>query len=207
MHDAWIERWQIGRTGWHEPDGNRNLRKHWRAQGKRVLVPLCGKTPDLIWLEEQGNEAVGVELSDIAAQAFFEEHGLAYERSEGTLTEYRAIERRITIYCGDYFEFRETGFDGHYDRGALVAMSADLRPRYVAHTSARLNDDAEQLVITVNYDQAVCDGPPFSISESEMHDYWPTLTAVATIDDTVNAPPKFLEAGLELMHEVVWKNV
>ena len=70
-NEPWLERWQIGRTGWHEPSGNRNLRAHWSWSGKRVLVPMCGKTPDLLWLEELGNEVVGVELSEIAVVAFF----------------------------------------------------------------------------------------------------------------------------------------
>jgi len=206
MHDAWLERWQIGRIGWHEADGNRNLQRHWRAKGRRVLVPMCGKTPDLLWLEAQGNEVVGVELSDIAVRAFFDENGLSYERKKGALDEYRASERRITIYCGDYFELEESGFDAHYDRGALVALSPELRPEYARHTNSLLSAGAEQLVIGVQYDQEVCDGPPFSINADEMRGYWPDLEVVATVDDTVNAPPKFLEAGLDLMHETVWRS-
>ena len=62
MNENWIERWETGKTGWHEPDGNENLKAHWQWSGKRVLVPLCGKTPDLLWLESQGNEVVGVEV-------------------------------------------------------------------------------------------------------------------------------------------------
>ena len=206
MHDAWLERWQIGRIGWHEADGNRNLQRHWRARGRRVLVPLCGKTPDLLWLEAQGHEVVGVELSDIAVRAFFDENGLSYERKEGTLDEYRASERRIAIYCGDYFELEESGFDAHYDRGALVALSPELRPEYARHTSSLLSAGPEQLVIGVQYDQEVCDGPPFSISADEMRAYWPDLEVVAIVDDTANAPPKFLEAGLDLLHETVWRS-
>ncbi len=206
MHEEWLERWQIGRTGWHEEGGNRNLQRHWRATGKRVLVPLCGKTPDLLWLEARGNEVVGVELSAIAVEAFFDEQGLSYERNEGTLDEYRAIGRRITLFCGDYFEFTQSGFDGHYDRGAFVALSPELRSRYAQHTSSLLSASAEQLVIGVQYDQAVCDGPPYSISAEEMLDYWPDLEVVATVDDTANAPPKFLEAGLDLMYETVWRS-
>lgn len=206
MHEGWLERWQEGRTGWHQTGGNRNLQDHWRASGKRVLVPMCGKTPDMLWLEEQGNEVIGVELSEIAVQAFFDEHGLEYERIEGALVEYRAIERRITLHCGDYFEFRERGFDAHYDRGALVALPADLRPRYASHTSSLLSNDVEQLVVAVEYDQAVCDGPPYSLGEPEIRGYWPRLTRVASVDDTENAPPKFLEAGLKHMAEVVWRS-
>ena len=206
MHEDWLERWQIGRTGWHEPGGNRNLQQHWRASGKRVLVPLCGKTPDLLWIEEQGNEVVGVELSDIAAREFFDEHGLEYETIEGPLVEYRAVARRVSIHCGDYFEFRVAGFDAHYDRGALVALSDDLRSRYARHTSSLLTDDAQQLVITVEYDQSVCNGPPFAILGEEVQGYWPRLNRIARVDDTANAPPKFLDAGLSLMHETVWRS-
>ena len=70
MNENWIERWETGKTGWHEPDGNQNLKTHWQWTGKRVLVPLCGKTPDLLWLESQGNEVVGVEVSELAVESF-----------------------------------------------------------------------------------------------------------------------------------------
>ena len=205
MHDEWIERWRIGRTGWHEAQGNRNLKEHWRGTGKRVLVPMCGKTPDLLWLEEQGNDVTGVELSELAVRAFFEENELDFDRSEGTLTRYSAIDRRVTLYCGDFFEFHAGEFDAHYDRGALVALIADLRPRYAQHTTSLLTPDAAQLLITVEYDQSVCDGPPFALGENEIRGYWPRAKKVASVDDTANAPPKFLEAGLERMYEAVWR--
>lgn len=205
MHEEWLERWKVGRTGWHEPGGNRNLQRHWRASGKRVLVPMCGKTPDLLWLEAQGNEVVGVELSEIAAKAFFDENDIGYVLVNGPLVEYRAVDRQIEIYCGDFFEFRQPGFDAHYDRGALVALPADLRPEYARHTSSLLSEDAAQLVIAVEYDQSVCAGPPFSIESEEMLGYWPQLERVAAIDDTENAPPKFLDAGLDRMYETIWR--
>lgn len=206
MNESWIERWHEGRTGWHEPAGNRNLQTHWKASGRRILVPLCGKTPDLLWLESQGNDVVGVEVAELGVLGFFADNGLAFERTEGPLPAYRAIGRRITLYCGDFFEFRGgRPFDAHYDRGALVALSEDLRARYATHVSSLLTPDAEQLVITVEYDQSVCDGPPFSIDEKELLGYWPRLYRHASVDDTANAPPKFLDAGLDLMHEVVWR--
>jgi thiopurine S-methyltransferase len=205
MDEPWLERWKEGRTGWHEPEGNRNLKTHWDSSGHRVLVPLCGKTQDLLWLEAQGNEVVGIELAEMAIVGFFEDNGLAYVRRDGRLAEYRALERRITLYCGDYFDFSGERFDAHYDRGALGALPVEVRKRYAAHTSSLLSEDAEQFVVTVEYDQRICDGPPFSISEEEILRYWPTLYRHVAIDDTANAPPKFLEAGLERMHEVVWR--
>lgn len=204
MNESWLERWRIGRTGWHEPQGNRNLRTHWSLSDRRVLVPLCGKTPDLLWLEAQGNEVVGIELSELAVAAFFEESGLDYEDVDGSLPGWRARDRNVTIYCGDFFAFRDAPFDAHYDRGALVALTADLRDRYARHVASLLSEDARQLVITLEYDQTVCDGPPFALPAEEVQRYWPGLRRHSSTDDIANAPPKFLEAGLREMHEVVW---
>lgn len=204
MSEDWLERWKIGRTGWHEPDGNRILREHWTLSGRRVLVPLCGKSHDLLWLEAQGNEVVGVELSELAVQAFFEDNALDYELAEGVLPGYRALDRNLTLYCGDYFAFRAEPFDAHYDRGALIALSADLRPRYARHTSALLTDEPAQFVITIEYDQAVCEGPPFSVGPEEVLNHWPGLRRLLSVEDIENAPPKFLDKGLQSMREVVW---
>ena len=206
MEEPGLERWEVGRIGWHEPSGNRNLQAHWRWSGKRVLVPMCGKTRDLVWLEEQGNEVVGIELSKIAILAFFEENDLTFEHVDGSLPGYRAVERAISLYCGDFFNYADgPAFDAHYDRGALVALHPDRRSRYAEHARSLLANGASQFVVTVEYDQAVCDGPPYSISASEVQAYWPNLRRHVTVEDIENAPPKFLEAGLKTMQEVVWR--
>jgi thiopurine S-methyltransferase len=204
MTESWLERWREGRIGWHEEHGNASLKKHWRASGKRVLVPMCGKTVDMLWLEEQGNSVVGVELSDIAARAFFRENGLRYTVQEDSPAAYTAEDRDITIYCGDLFDFDESGFTGWYDRGALVATPAEQRPAYAEHINALLAPGACRLLITLEYDDAIATGPPFSISGDEIRCYWPDMREVERYDDIENGPPKFLEAGLKVMFETVW---
>jgi len=204
MDEDWIQRWESGQTGWHEASGNRNLQRHWKLTGKRVLVPLCGKSPDLLWLESQGNSVTGIELSEIAVEAFFEENALQYKRADTSLPGYRCTTRDLTLYCGDYFQFRDETFDAHYDRGALVALPPDLRPRYVEHTSSLLSKHPDQFVVTVEYDQRVCAGPPFSVEGGELLSYWPALREIARVPDLENGPPKFVKAGLTSMDEVVW---
>lgn len=206
MSELWIERWQEGRTGWHEDDGNASLKKHWRATGRRVLVPLCGKTRDLAWLVEQGNEVIGVELSELAVKAFFEEHTLRFEVTDGELPAYRALDAPITLYCGDYFSLTSLRCDAHYDRGALVAVPPDQRSAYARHTSTLLESSSEQLIITLEYDQSKAEGPPFPVAPEELLAYWPDLTRVDAYDDIENSPPKFRDAGLEEMIEVVWRS-
>lgn len=205
MIESWLERWREGRIGWHEESGNASLKKYWRAEGRRVLVPMCGKTVDMLWLEEHGNSVVGVELSDIAARAFFEENELRYTIRDGKLTAYTALDRNIAIYCGDLFDFDERGHTGWYDRGALVATPAEQRPAYAQHIDALLAPDAYRLLITLDYDDTVATGPPFSISREEILRYWPDLREVDRYDDIDNGPPKFREAGLEEMFETVWR--
>ncbi len=206
MNEHWLERWQEGRIGWHEAEGNASLQKYWTVSGKRVLVPLCGKTRDLIWLARLGNEVVGVELSELAVRAFFDENDIAFSRVEGALTAYVAEDRSIRIYCGDYFDFSDGLFDAYYDRGALVAMPPNLRARYVEHTRSLLAPDAAKLLISLEYDESVATGPPFSVPADEIHSYWPGLERVAAHDDIDNGPPKFREAGLDEMIEVVWRS-
>ncbi len=205
MAEAWLERWEEGRIGWHEAGGNRGLRANWTASGKNVLVPLSGKAVDLLWLAEGGNRVTGVELSPLAAAGFFEENDLAYRVDEGgALPVYTACEVAIRIVCGDYFLFDETGFDAHYDRGALVALPPDVRRRYAAHTLERLEPDALQCVVTVEYDATRAEGPPFVVEPAELLEHWPALELRESYDDSEAMPPKFREAGIRTLVEKVW---
>jgi thiopurine S-methyltransferase len=204
--EPWLERWQEGRIGWHEESGNASLKKHWRGNGRRVLVPLCGKSVDLRWLAVQGNSVVGVELSEIAVKAFFAEQGLAYSISDDELPRFQADDMDITIYCGDIFRLSALQCDAHYDRGALIAMPAAMRPAYAAHISSLLTVNAEQLLITLNYDDDIATGPPFHVEDEELLGYWPRLSCVESREDIENGPPKFLDAGLTSLREKVWRS-
>lgn len=207
MAEDWLARWEQGRTGWHEIGGNSALKKFWPelSAGSRVLVPLCGKTPDLVWLESRQLDVTGIELSPLAAEAFFAENGFAYSvsRKDGFQI-YSGRKRKITICCGDYFSFAGQSFDAVYDRGALVALPADIRGAYARHTDSLLRPGAVHLLITLEYDQAIADGPPFAVTADEVLEYWPMLRRVSEKDDLENCPPKFRQAGLKEIAEVVW---
>lgn len=209
MTEPWIERWEQGRIGWHEPDGNRKLKKHWPnlSQGSRVLVPFCGKTPDLLWLAKRDLGVVGVELSQIAVESFFAEHDLEFEvRSDRVLSCYHAKTRPIVIYCGDYFDFLSQPFDALYDRGALIALPAAERPTYVEHTKSLLRKDAYRLIITLEYDQRAANGPPFAVMPDEVISYWGNLKILSQNNDIENCPPKFRSAGLTEVIETAWSS-
>ncbi len=218
--EFWRARWAEGKIGFHEGRPNALLAEHvgWLGQAKRVLVPLCGKSEDLAFLAAAGHEVVGVELVEDAARAFFAEHGLTPEVSEqGPLLCYRAAQGAaakdfpagsITIWVGDFFDATPAALgelSAFYDRAALVALPADVRPRYVAHLGAlcqpRVGDEpARGLVLTYEYDPACFEGPPFAISEEALR----SLHAGAQVEP-LSPPlpaqaPRFAEQGIPV-HE------
>ncbi|MFT5500745.1 MAG: thiopurine S-methyltransferase [Woeseiaceae bacterium] len=209
MTEDWLDRWNTGRTGWHEVAGNAGLKAHWPrlAPGSRVLVPLCGKSPDMLWLARHGCRVTGVELSEIAVCAFFSENSLPYKTEEqGKLRRYATDELPIEIFCGDYFAVDAEPFDALYDRGALVALPEEMRSRYVQHTQGLLKQRASKFIVTLEYDQTVVSGPPFSVSAAELVGYFPGLERVEAKDDIENCPPKFRAAGLREIREVFWRS-
>ena len=48
----------------------------------RFLVPLCGKTKDLVFLYEKGFHVIGLEGVEKACLEFFEENNIEFEKVE-----------------------------------------------------------------------------------------------------------------------------
>lgn len=183
------------------------MKKYWPRlfPGSRVLVPLCGKSVDLLLLARQGLAVTGVELSTIAARSFFEEAGLMFEITERDgFKWFRGMDSSIAIACGNYFDFMERPFDALYDRAAMNAVSPKKRPEYVRHTDELLKPGVYRMLVTLEFDESNYEGPPFSVMPDEVLEYWPDLQRVDERDDTDNRPSRFVDAGVEKLLEVVW---
>ena len=137
--EFWHDMWASGVVGFHQGEVNNYLKAHWQklqlAGDESVLVPLCGKSLDMIWLAQQGHEVLGVELSQKALDEFLIENGVEGEphQSEG----YSGYELpSMTLLCGDFFNLSTTHCQKTsvvYDRAALVALPPEMRKKYVAH--------------------------------------------------------------------------
>jgi thiopurine S-methyltransferase len=179
-HDFWRGRWADGQIGFHQGRPNLFLERHHAVLGekKRVFVPLCGKTVDLVFLAAQGHEVVGVELVEDAVKAFFAEQQLTPTvTSQGPLTGYQA--GAITIFAGDYFHATRAvlgAVNAVYDRAALIALPPDLRTRYVSHLRKVVPEGNPGLVVTLEYPQAEAEGPPFSVPEAELRTHYAGAT-------------------------------
>jgi len=171
----WLQRWREGRTGWHRQQPLPMLLEHWPAldvpPGGRVLVPLCGKSPDLLWLAGQACRVLGVELSPLAVEQFFAENGLAPQARPAADGEHWTA-ASIEIINGDIFDVgAETlaSCAAVYDRAALIALPAPMRERYVREVFGNLPRGCRGLLIGLDYPAQEMDGPPFAVDGAEVH--------------------------------------
>ena len=172
-HDFWKERWRQNEIGFHLDERHEYLHQFYHrlhVGPKVVFVLLCGKSPDLIWLRQQGARVLGVELSEIAVSDFFRENNFSGEvDSIDGFGRYQV--ENITLLCGDFFELTKSHLDavrGVYDRGALVAMPAEMRKEYASHLCRILPVDSRILLVSYDYDQQEVAGPPFSVPMAEI---------------------------------------
>jgi len=186
-HQFWKERWQRSEIGFHMQERHAYLHRffHRLHVGPEVIfLPLCGKSPDLLWLRQQGARVLGVELSDIAVEDFFSENNLAYKtESAGGFQRFQAD--RITLLCGDFFDLDSECLDdvrGVYDRGALVALPAEMRREYADHLCQILSADSRILLVSYDYNQDEIAGPPFSVPLTEIEDLFGSRFVVEVLE-------------------------
>ena len=208
--EFWQQRWQEGRIGFHKSNVNPELIKHFSnlalPAGSRVLVPLCGKSVDMVWLACAGYDVVGIELVESAVQAFFAEQNIMPTITEftstadkSTLKSYQGqlAGQTITLWAADIFALGAkdiADINAIYDRAALIALPANMRADYSRHI-VKLSNNAPQLLITLNYDQSKKDGPPFSINHEQLHQYYSAdykIVELASNSSTLNATSEIL---------------
>lgn len=185
----WHRRWESNETGWHEGKANPLLVKQFHelsvAKGRRIFVPLCGKTLDIGWLLSKGYQVAGAELSPLAIEQLCMDLGVQPEISKVREVEQWSA-KNLDIFVGDIFALSKKilgPIDAVYDRAALVAFPEEMRNRYTAHLT-EITGKAPQLLICYEYDQRVVDGPPFSVSPEEIKRHYAGNYDVALIEST-----------------------
>jgi len=185
----WHDMWASGVVGFHQPEVNSFLKNHWSNLGlkgnEHVLVPLCGKSLDMIWLAKQGHPVLGVELSAKALAEFVSENSLTAEAIEqDNYSGYKISD--MTLLCGDFFDLTAeqcADIKVVYDRAALVALPPEMRKQYVAHLQTILPVGCQFLLVTMEYDQSVMPGPPFSVTEQEVRSLFESFAMVNKIEE------------------------
>jgi thiopurine S-methyltransferase len=211
----WHERWKQNEIGFHQADYNSHLQEFWPSLGLKadshVLVPLCGKSRDMLWLRAQGHSVLGVEVSPIAVRDFFKENRLAPRVTRREPFE-AWVADGLTILCGDFFTLTPewlAGIHAVFDRASLIALPPDMRARYAAHMAGILPPNAKVLLVTMEYDAQSMQGPPFSVEENEVRALYEKHFEVTSLlrKDILADSPRFRERGLNALHEHVYRLV
>ena len=210
--EFWLERWERSEIGFHQEEINPYLLRYWQElscpPGGEVFVPLCGKSQDMVWLREQGCKVLGVELSPIAVQDFFKEHGRAPAHS--SVGKFQCCEADgIRVLCGDFFDLSKedlANVNAVYDRASLVALPPGMRESYANHLADILPSGTRVLLVTFDYPQSQMDGPPFAVATQEIEMLYGRYADIRLIaqEDALAQNPRFKERGVTRMEENIF---
>ena len=209
----WLDRWKENRIGFHEAAVNPHLQKYLPQfslpSGACIFLPLCGKAHDIVWIAQQGYEVIGIELSQIAIEAFFAENKLDYERFDSDrFGIYKS--GNISLLQGDFFDLLNDDLGACslvYDRAALIAMEQHHRPGYYDHMLSIIPAVSNMLLITLEYDQAEMKGPPFSVPTEEVYQYYSDAFSINLLEcnNIIDERPRWREVGLTALSESVFR--
>ncbi len=186
----WKARWESQQIGFHQSGPNEYLTRHAaRLTGgleARVLVPLCGKSLDMTYLEGLGNHVVGVEVVEQAVFAFFADHRLAPKREAlGKVERFSA--GGVEILRGDIFDVTRAALGpvtAVFDRAALIALPGAVRAKYAPHLVSLLDAGARILLVALTYDESRMKGPPFCVPEAEVHQLFAKSCAIELLEES-----------------------
>jgi len=196
----WKEKWEKKTTAWHMSSFHPHLLEYGpeffqsNQDRKAILVPLCGKTKDLIWFVLQGFDVVGIEIVEQPLQEFVEENKDLFSNVTtkhlttipARLTTFEIVEEKrknnakIFFISGDFFsvdslvlcevigENFSGQFDFVFDRAALIALPSNLREPYVSNIASLLKSNGKLFLISLIYDQEIKTGPPWVVSKTDV---------------------------------------
>ena len=213
INQDWLNRWKEGNTGWHHQQYNPHLLGFWdtiQAPTRcKVLVPLCGKSRDMVWLVERGHRVIGVELSPLAVETFFKEQNLVPERSsDGALELWQAGPYKI--FCGDIFLLQKhhlEGIEALYDRASLVAFNPWQRRDYARMLAQLLPANCRMLLVAMDYPQNEMQGPPYCVSSNEVEYLFGEMFSIELLDslDLLKDTDRYMDRGLSHLVEQIYR--
>jgi len=191
--DRWKTAYQTERPGFHQISVNENLiafREELLAKptGNNILVPLCGKALDLIYLTQHGFVG-GVEIAQEAIDQFAREQVLTYDeevmKGSGNRLFAATVPKtgnQVAIGKFDFFNlpdgWSDNGasgkhkFNACFDRASLVAIDPPMRKQYVQVMLEQLTEDGRILLVVFDHETHKSKGPPHSVNEQEVHELY-----------------------------------
>ncbi|XP_060084615.1 probable thiopurine S-methyltransferase isoform X2 [Ylistrum balloti] len=196
---GWLNNWESDCTPWHMTDVHEGLARYYQmlvnktSVHNKIFIPLCGKSVDIKWLADRGNEVVGVEASETGLMEFFVEQNVKYSVESAPSVDgklFRSHDNKIRLYCCDIFHFTsdvESGFSGVWDRGSIEALEPEDRKKYIDLMKTLIGPETGYLTEIVERDLGK--GPPFCITVDELRAGFGPGCEVKKLMTTTKLPP------------------
>ncbi|WP_417492243.1 methyltransferase domain-containing protein [Maricaulis sp.] len=174
----WENRFAADDTPWERQELHPGMLAWMRAgelePGNRVIIPGCGRSPELAFLAGCGLDVTGADLSPTA---------LAFQRQA-----LDAAGLDATLLEGDVLAHRpDKPYDRVYEQTFLCAIPPRLRVDYERAMYDWLKPGGHFLALFMQKD--VRGGPPFGCALDAMHDLFPAERWIWPDDDSFIAWP------------------
>ena len=208
----WQEKWESKIIGFNQAKVNPLLSRfsdHLKKHPGDIFVPLCGKSIDMVFLQNETHKRIiGSELVDSAIQEFYLENEFTYtvEQSKN-LKIYQ--NKDFQLIQGDLFQIEAQYLENVswiYDRASIVALPKKMREQYAQFIIDRM-PKANILMILFEYDDSKkIIGPPFSVTQEEVQSLFGNHYSIELLESYSSQPkkPKFVENQITEILENVY---
>jgi len=225
----WERRWTGGEIAFHLQDVHHSLVKFFKHLAgdnnsvtdapRRILVPLCGKTVDMTFMQSRGHKVTGIDGVRLAAEQYITEQGMKViqtTKQDG----FEVLELQhgnghtsfpMRFVVGDFFRIRPSvigTFEACWDRGSLVAIDPPSRKEYVAAITAVLEKGARILLVVVEHPpmQGGKLGPPFTVTGEEVEALYGKDYQIELLqrEDRMGVEPRWRQAGCDYFNETTY---
>lgn len=208
--EFWHGCWDKNHIGFHQ------LEFHpWLAdivplqQAPHLLVPLCGKSLDMVFFSRHYQQVHGAELSDLACAQFFEEQQVTPQITrQGEHQCYQA--GNICLWQGDFFELTlPMQSVDIFDRAALIALPPAMRTDYI-NQLRQLMPEGRLFLLILDYPDGEIQGPPFNITEQQVREYFSFAKSINKLSERDLTGQRFAQRQLsssrltEMMFVIDW---
>lgn len=190
----WDQEYKAGRFRWHRGQPHQVLINHYNklnpdSKVRKVLVTMCGMSEDMNWLENQGLEVVGIDLSIQALSKFMStgDHRWTEKRVEKLGQDAKLFTRddgKIKLYCGNALDFSsefEGKFDAIYDCDGIHSLPKPQCARMAEMLKGVLNPGGRFLLEAVDYDPKILEQEDLNIESPVPPPYPMNLKDVTTM--------------------------
>jgi thiopurine S-methyltransferase len=167
-----------------------------QVESRAILVPLCGRTKDMIYLYNQGHTVVGCEWVDSVCVQFFSENNIPFTKSPieslgGSL--YQSEDGRLRVYQCDFLlltpELLNLKFDSVLDIQSLNHINPRDRKQYVRVVRSLVKDEFRYLLVTIEYEPFAHRGRPHSISYNAVKELFGSFSNIKFVAQVPASPP------------------